>query len=306
MTWVDATFQAVLSAKMLLQMAEVLGIKEDLGELGEEVERLCAYANQNLWNEKNNFYCDRLASGELPPVKHIGAYWALLADCVPEGRMSLFIEHLENQDEFNRTHRIPALSADDPCFSGTGDYWSGGVWAPTNYMVLKGLDATGYKDLAHQIALNHNDRVVRVFESDDTPWRGVEQFRQFFQLTDLRYDDHHTLWENYAPDCIAPGSHSKPGYVGWTGIPPIALLFEDIFGLAPDAPADRLTWHVRLLEEHGMRRYPFGQDGIVDLKCLARRTPLERPQIEIQSNVPFKLEIVWDGGREILEVEGEP
>ena len=98
------------------------------------------------------------------------------------------------------------------------------------------------QDLAHQIAINHNDCVVRVFESDDTPWTGAEQFRQYFHLSDLKVDDHHTLWENYAPDDSAPGSHSKPGYVGWTGLPPIAVLFEDIFGLVPDAPSNRLTW----------------------------------------------------------------
>ena len=94
--------------------------------------------------------------------------------------------HLENPAEFNRAHRIPALSADDPHYCRTGDYWCGGVWAPTNYMVLKGLDEAGCGDLAHQIALNHNENVVRVFELENTPWMGAEQFRQYFHLADLR------------------------------------------------------------------------------------------------------------------------
>ena len=72
---------------------------------------------------------------------------------------------------------------------------------------------------------------------------------------------------------IQPGGHSKPGYVGWTGLPPIAVLFEDVFGLSPDAPRNRLTWHVRLLGEHGVRRYPFGQSGLLDLKCSPREIP---------------------------------
>jgi hypothetical protein len=306
MTWVETTFQAVLSARTLLRIADALDIKDDLSDMRAEVDRLCAFANQNLWNQKNDFYFDRLENGDLSPVKHIGAYWALLAGSVPQDRLPHFINHLENKDEFNRTHRIPALSADDPGFSETGDYWCGGVWAPTNFMVLKGLDETGWKDLAHQIAVNHNDRVVQVFESDDTPWTGADQFRQFFHLTDLQVEDSHTLWENYAPDVIAPGSHSKPGYVGWTGIPPIAVLLEDIFGLTPNAPANRLTWQVRLMEEHGVRRYPFGQNGILDLKCHTRKSPLERPRLEIHSNVPLAVELIWEGGRETLIVEREP
>jgi hypothetical protein len=214
--------------------------------------------------------------------------------------------HLENPAEFNRPHRVPALSADDPHYSATGDYWCGGVWAPTNYMVLKGLDGIGCHDLAHEIAKNHLDNVVQVFESEDTLWLGADQFRQFFHLTDLKVDDKHTLWENYAPDKIKPGSHSKPGYVGWTGLPPIAVLFEDVFGLIPDAASNRLIWHVRLLDEHGIHRYPFGSTGILNLKCHPRSSRLDRPLIEIHSNIPLTVEVIWEGGTELLNVEKEP
>ncbi len=305
MTWVDATLQAILSAKILSEIAEILGKGEVLADLRAEIDKLTTYVNYNLWNEDIDFYCDRFDDGNLSRVKHIGAFWALLAACVPDDRLSVLIDHLENPAEFNRLHRIPALSADDPHFGGDGNYWCGGVWAPTNYMTLKGLVTAGRKDLAHQIALNHNQNVVRVFELENTPWKGAEQFRQYFHLSDLIVEDQHTLWENYAPDEIAPGGHSKPGYVGWTGIPPIAVLFEDIFGIVPNAPVNCLTWEVRLLEEHGINRYPFGRTGMIDLFCSERTSSLERPAITIQSNVPFRLEMIWDGGGETILVDPE-
>jgi hypothetical protein len=203
MTWVDATMQAILSGKILLLMAEVLGRQTEVQDLRLELEKLVDYSNKYLWHEQLNFYCDRFPSGELSTLKHIGAYWALLAGCTPRHRISDLVAHLENPAEFNRPHRIPALSADDPNYSGTGGYWCGGVWAPTNFMVLKGLGEIGFQDLAHRIAVNHVENVVKVFESDDTVWTGAEQFRQFFHLTDLIFDDKHTLWENYAPDVAA-------------------------------------------------------------------------------------------------------
>jgi hypothetical protein len=172
-------------------------------------------------------------------------------------------------------------------------------------MTLKGLDACGQYDLAHEIAKNHVENVVRVFESDDTPWLGADQFREYFHLTDLQYDDKHTLWENYAPDVIKPGGHSKPGYVGWTGVPPIAVLMEDVFGLSQDTISNRLTWHARLIEEHGIRRYPFGSNGVLDLKCNRRNSMDERPTIEIHSNVPFTLEVTWKGGKDTIKIEKE-
>ena len=303
LVWVDATFQAILSAKVLLQIAALLSREAEVEDLSEELEQLNKFANKHLWNKESKFYFDRRPDGELSKMKHIGTYWALLAGCVPSNRVTGFIGHLENPAEFNRAHRIPALSADDPAYNGTGDYWCGGVWAPTNYMVLKGLDAIGQDDLAHEIAKNHLGNVVRVFESDDTPWLGADQFKQYFHLTDLSYDDKHTLWENYAPDVITPGSHSKPGYVGWTGVPPIAVLLEDVFGLSPDADTNHLTWHTRLVEEHGVRRYPFGSNGILDLKCNRRVSEEERPAIEIHSNIPFTLKVIWKGGSDTLTIE---
>jgi hypothetical protein len=301
--WVDATFQAILSARTLLQIATLLGRESEVQDLAEELDRLNKYSNRYLWNEGSQFYFDRYPDGALSPVKHIGAYWALLAGSVPAERVAGFVAHLENPSEFKRAHRIPALSADSDGFSGTGDYWSGGVWAPTNYMVLKGLDGIGQTDLAHAIARNHLDNVVTVFESEDIRWEGAEQFRQYFQLDHIDYDDKHTLWENYAPDVIKPGSHSKPGYVGWTGVPPIAVLFEDVFGLSQEVGSNRLTWQVRLLEEHGVRRYPFGPAGMLNLKCGGRVSQADRPMIEIHSNIPLTLEVIWKGGTYTMNIE---
>jgi hypothetical protein len=303
LTWIDATLQALLSAKTLLQMADVLGESEHLADMRDEVEGLSDYVNRKLWNEDTQFYSDRLANGRLSPVKHIGAFWALLAGCAGEKYLPALIAHLENPAEFNRIHRVPSLSADDPRYSGGGAYWRGGIWAPTNYMVLKGLEAVGRKDLAFEIGMNHNQNVAQVFEMENTPWKGAEQFRNFFHLTDLQFDDHHTLWENYAPDEVAPGEHSKPGYVGWTGLPPIAVLFENIFGLNPDASTGRLAWDVRLIEGHGVSQYPFGLSGLLDLKCAARQSAHERPVLSIHSNVPFTLDLTWNGGKESIKVD---
>src|SRR6185295_3293683 len=58
-----------------------------------------------------------------------------------------------------------------------------------------------------------------------------------------------------APESAAPGTPSKPDFVGWTGLPPIAVLLEYVLGLRPDAPARRLLWDVRLTDAHGVRRY---------------------------------------------------
>lgn len=278
MSWIDTCMQQILSGRMLLKMADVLGRSSEIEDIRDESRRLHQYVNENMWDEESAFYYDRFRNGKVSDVKTVGAYWALPAEAVPDERMDAFIAHLENPDEFNRHHRVPTLSADHPKYEPAGGYWKGSVWPPTNYMVLQGLTATGKNELAHQIALNHHDNVVRVFEQTGT------------------------VWENYCPDSTAPGEHSSRDMVGWSGLGPITVLFEYVFGLRPNVSAGRLLWDVKLLDKHGVLKYPFGSEGLVDLKCSSRSSVTEKPQIEAVSNIDLQIEIQWEGGSEILDV----
>jgi hypothetical protein len=49
--------------------------------------------------------------------------------------------------------------------------------------------------------------------------------------------------------------------------------------------------------------YPFGSKGVVDLKCYARESALEKPMIEIRSTVPVKLKVHWAGGEGEVEIK---
>jgi hypothetical protein len=278
MTWVDATLQQILSARLLAEMGQALGARAEVDEMRGEAARLGRLANDHLWNAADRFYCDRFDDGALSRVKSVGGYWALLAGVVPPARLAPFLAHLEDPRAFKRPHRVPSLSADHPSYDPRGGYWKGAVWAPTTYMVLRGLTAVGRDALAHEIARNHLDNVVAVYQKTGT------------------------VYENYAPESAAPGTPAKPDFVGWTGLPPIAVLLEYVFGLRPDAPAGRLLWDVRLTDAHGVRRYPFGPDASIDLACDARRAPTEPPRVQATATAPVEIEVRWAGGSRVMKV----
>lgn len=280
LVWADACLQQVLSARLLLEMADALGRSDEVEDLCEENDRLVRVVNERLWDEETAFYYDELPDGGPTGVKTVGAYWALLAGVVPEGGLDRFVGHLEDPDEFGRPHRVPSLAADHPEYDESGGYWLGGVWPPTNYMVLRGLDRAGHWGLAHEISREDLDHVTRVFE------------------------DTGTLWENYAPEMSAPGEPARSDFVGWAGLAPVAGLFEYVFGLRADMPARRLLWDVRLLEGHGVRRYPFGLKGMLDLRCEARASADEEPTVEVSSTVPLELVVLWKGGEKTLSLAG--
>jgi len=270
MSWIDTTLQAILAGKILVQMADIINRRDDVCDIEKEIEQLTQFVNSKMWDDKAAFYYDRFRDGRLSKVKTIGAYWALLADIVPKERLGRFIEHLNNPDEFNRPHRVPTLSADNPFYEPTGGYWRGGIWAPTNYMILRGLSKVGYDDLAYEIAVNHLNNVVEVFRETGT------------------------IWENYAPEFVK--GNNKKDFVGWSGLSPIAVLFEYVFGLRLDVSNSQLIWDVRLLNEHGVKNYPFGDRGTLGLKCNKRQCGSEEPIIEATSVVPVNLIIKWEGG----------
>lgn len=278
-SWVDTCMQQLLSAKTLLQMADALNRGDEVTSLQEEAQLLTAYVNDKMWDDQVAYYFDRFRDGSLGTTKTIGAYWALLADIVPLERQARFIDHLGNPAEFNRPNRVPSLSADHPNYKEDGGYWNGGVWAPTNYMLLRGLSRLGYDSLAHEIAVNNHDNVVKLFEKTDT------------------------VWENQSPERVAPGDPAARDFVGWGGLPPTAMMFEYVFGLRPDFEKTTLTWDVRLLDVHGVKQYPYGKDGLLDLHCAKRTSIQERPVIDVKSSIALTLHICWDGGIEDREIK---
>ncbi len=277
MSWIDITSQQILAGRTLINMARRLGRENDVKDIEYEVASLTRYVNEKMWDDKQGFFVDRFRDGSLSATKSVVAYWALLARVADEERSRRFISHLADPSEFDRPVRIPALSADNTHYRPDGEYWNGGVWAPTTYMVLRGLTNYGYDSLAHEIALNNLQNVVKVYRETGT------------------------LWEHYAPE-----THKGMGvknFVGWTGLVPITVLFEYVFGIRPVVPDNVLVWDVRLLDEHGVDNYPFGHDGVVKLHCSKRKYKTDRPKLTVESNKSFILKLLWDGGTEEILIK---
>jgi glycogen debranching enzyme len=282
MVWVDACMQELLNCNILIRIARELNKLEYINSLDSEKALLEKVINDTLWDEKSGFYYDLWKNGKLNMVRHIGAYWALIAECAPVERAERMIALLSDEKAFKSPTMIASLSREHEKYSPVGSYWKGGVWAPTNYMVLKGLDKYGKYHLSHSIAMNYLSSVIEVFKKTNT------------------------FFENYAPDYIdgipAKGEPAKKDFVGWTGLAPISILFEYVFGIKPDAAQNKIVWDINLLEEHGIKQYPFGNNGVLTLLCKERASIDETPDVIFESNIPIELEIIWgsDGNKKSI------
>jgi len=280
LSWIDACAQQYLSAAVLIEMARILDREDEVDWLKEEHELLYKTVNDTMWSDSDGFYYDKQRDGTLSPVKGIGSYWTMLAGLVPEDRIDAFVSHLDCEKEFKRPNRIPSLSADHPLYdSNNGGYWKGGVWAPTNYMVLKGLEKYGYNRLAHEIAYDYVTNVVKVYNKTGT------------------------LYENYSPEGAEMGE-ARPDFVGWTGLAPISIMFEYVFGIRSDAHNKKITWYINLKEKHGIRGLRLG-DAVVDLICEARESENDPPALSVKSSLPITVDVICGDHKVTLNVEEE-
>ena len=279
MVWVDICFQSIINCNILIKMNSELGSPDDVSDLVEEKESLTRLVNEKLWDEESGFYYDLWKNGSLNYVKHVNAFWALHAGVCDKARLDRLVSHLENENEFNTVTPVPSLSKDHPEYRPDGGYALGSSIASTSYMTLSGLSENGYYKLCHDLAAKYLDTVVSVFNKTGT------------------------IYENYAPDFKSQGNPAKPDFVGWSGLIPISVLFEHIFGIRADVPGERVIWHVNRLERHGIEGYPFGKDNTLSLICEARTSHDEEPRITFKAKHPIKLTLIHGGKERTLVSE---
>lgn len=322
--WVDTTAQAVLSARLLVQMAEALGpafaARPEVQECREEAARLAEYVNKFMWHPERATYVDRrlrpgAAATDLSTTRTVGAYWTLLAGIVPPERLGPFTAALDDPATFNRPVRVPSLVR---AFPGQM-YVASRTLSHMSCTPCTSSSVCAY--LSHSRARAAGDATVQPadhpsYEATGGYWKGgVWPSTTYMCLRGLTavdkcdiaadiaanyhaavvkcYEKTGTLWENMCPEAPEPGDPAKPDFVGWGGLAPIAVLLEYVFGIRADVPRSEIVWDIRLLEGFGCMRYPFGRDGVLHLQVAPRERYDENPKVYVCSTVAVTLRLQW-------------
>lgn len=233
--------------------------------------------NQWMWNEEDGLYYDVDDNGEQVKVKTAASFWPMLAEICSNEQANRLVENLKDPKAFWRPFPFPTLSADHPDYNPKGHYWVGGVWAPTNYMIIKGLQKYGFQGFAAEASEKYLSGIYEVFKRTGT------------------------VWENYAPESFNPGDIAKGDFVGWTGLGPISLLIENIMGIQLDALNNMIHWHLNRTDQHGIENLRF-RDAVVSLIADERTSQTTLAKIHITSNQPMKVKIYNRGDVRIFEI----
>ena len=274
--WVDMSSQMVIQYNNLATMCDELGKPEKAVAYRAKAKAIGDLINKWCWNQKDGLYYDVDVHGNQTHWKTVACFWPMLAGITSRSQQAALLANLKDTNTFWRHDIFPSLAAGQPHYDPAGRYWCGGVWAPTDYMVIKGLQQCGYEDFATGCSEKYLTSLAAVFKKTGT------------------------LWEVYAPDSDAPASNAggqlcASNFVGWTGCGPIALLIENVLGLRVDGAENTLTWRLHRTDRHGIENLQVG-DVNVSVLCARRDTTSSPANLTVRNDKPFKLKVV-SGGR---------
>lgn len=205
--WIDLTSQMAFAALNLAVIAEALGRAEAAAFRAEHAE-LARLINALCYDESSGFYFDRWEGGLIKRF-HAGAFWPLIAGVVPPERVARYVALIRDPAKFNRPVPFPSLAADDPDYAPETGYWTGAVWPPTTYALLRGLRLVGEEELAVTFARAYYNANAHLFARTGT------------------------IWENLSPEqCERPKAKSGDSFCGWGALAPISIARE-FLGFVP-------------------------------------------------------------------------
>lgn len=268
--WVDMSAQMVLAYNSLAIIADAIGKHEDAGVHRKKAEEIGALINKWMWNEADGLYYDIDNDGHQIKHKTAACFWPMIAGLCSPAQVQKLMDNLKNPHTFWRTNVFPSLSADEENFQGDGKYWQGGVWAPTNVMIIKGLD---------RYAGFYNTTEFGVLATE----RYLDNMLSVYKKTG-------TIWETYSSESESRAFWSKPDFVGWSGCGPIQLLIENVLGFRPDGANKKLVWYMNRIDDHGIKRLTFGS-VTASLIASKRKEINSGTQISIESDGEFELTV---------------
>ncbi len=269
--WTDMSAQMVMQYNDLAAMCKVLGQNDKALKFQKRANEIGDLINRWMWNEEDGLYYDLNDKGEQIKWKTVACFWPMLAGITSQEQEKRLIKNLHDPKSFWRKNVFPSLAADQKHYSSTGAYWRGGVWAPTNYAIIRGLAKSGHREFATLATTRYLDEMYKVFKNTKT------------------------VWELYAPDKEMPGIHygeklCKPDFVGWTGCGPIAMLIENIIGIEPNGAKKEISWYIQRTDTHGIKNLQFGNMK-VSLICKSRKTKDSPCDIDVTTDQEFTLNI---------------
>jgi hypothetical protein len=267
--WVDACGMYALNARLLAEMARVLGRKLEAAELDWALRDLAAKVNARMWSEQDGWYHDLDEHGVPMPMKTLAAAWLLWTGIAPRNRAEQMLKRLCDPTWFERAHPFSTVAATEGEYRRRDGTPVGVARPDFNLVALEGLCAFARHADAHRAAEAHLRRAAKVLADSGELY--------------LAYDP-----DRDTPMPLSDGSSGADSPLALALMPQLTLGY--LIGLRPNAQRGELELVPELEERFTVEDMQFGF-GVLNFEVAAKDPKGGRRAIDLMCDVPLKLRV---------------
>ena len=145
----DLNTYLYLQQESLARMARAIGKEEDVELWRGRAQAIAQRLVDVAWDAESGFFWAR-RNGSTVNVRTPFSLFPLITGQMPREITDRLVAHLTNEREFWTRYPVPTVAMDDPKYT-PGKMWRGPTWVNVNYLLIEGLQRSGYEDLAREL-----------------------------------------------------------------------------------------------------------------------------------------------------------
>jgi hypothetical protein len=279
--WIDATCMYALNARVLAEMANLLGKKEAAGELEWTLRDIASKVNARMWHEEDGWYYDLDEHGSHLPMKTLASVWAVASGLAPRSNVERMLKRIGDPTQFERAHPWCTVAAAEGDYRRRDGMPVGVARADFNLLVCEALFMAHHYGQAHKAVEAHLRRVAKVLGDSGEMY--------------LAYDP-----DRDSPAPLADGSSGSDSPLA------LALCIQNtlgyLFGLRPQGQRGELDLVLQLEERHVIENLSFAY-GTINIEVAPADKTGARRTLEVMCDVPFKLRTKVGDRSDLHEVQ---
>jgi glycogen debranching enzyme len=178
----DLNTYLFLQQEALSKIAAAIGKKEDVELWAGRAEAMARRLVELTWDKKSGFFWAR-RNGSRVNVRTPFNIFPMITGQMPLEITDRLVAHLTDERQFWTRYPVPTVAMDDPKYT-SGKMWRGPTWVNVNYLLIEGLQRSGYEDLARELRrrtldlINSRDDIYEYYDpvSGENPPSAASMF----------------------------------------------------------------------------------------------------------------------------------
>ena len=142
----DLNTYLCLQQEALADIATVLGLEKEANQWRQRARELIQEIIARRWDPSSGYFW-ATHNGSTIKVRTPFNLFPMLTGKVPSKICAQLVDHLTNEKEFWTRFPVPTVAIDDPKYD-PNQMWRGPTWVNVNYLLIEGLQKSGYAELA--------------------------------------------------------------------------------------------------------------------------------------------------------------